>query len=237
MSSAAPDRAKSRRRIPHHAQSELDRRQCSTRAAHGDRLVGERGRAAGALVRPAPQFHGLRRAADLRPRARRKRALSARPDDGARRAASRARAFRRRHRHPHDRLPERLRAALPRRDRLGRQRAGPLQPLSRRRLRRLAAQQALRRGPRSRRHRRRARSGVRGLCRRAGRRASASATSPSAPALSRRPATAAISTPMWAGKPNARIGDPRAKGRRFAAQFFDAFCCFARQKLASRSVV
>ena len=33
----------------------------------------------------------------------------------------------RRHRHPHDRLPERLRAALSRRGRLGRQRAGPLQ--------------------------------------------------------------------------------------------------------------
>ena len=44
----------------------------------------------------------------------------------------------RRHRHPHDRLPERLRAALSRRDRLGRQRARPLQSLSRRGLRRLA---------------------------------------------------------------------------------------------------
>ena len=43
--------------------------------------------------------------------------------DRARREARGARAFRRRHRHPHDRLPERLRAALSRRDRLGRQRA------------------------------------------------------------------------------------------------------------------
>ena len=41
----------------------------------------------GAVVRPAPQFHGLRRAADLRPGAGRKRTLSARSDDGARRAA------------------------------------------------------------------------------------------------------------------------------------------------------
>ncbi len=40
---------------------------------------------------------------------------------------------RRRHRHPHDRLPERLRAAVSGRDRFGRQRSRPLQPLSRRR--------------------------------------------------------------------------------------------------------
>ena len=46
---------------------------------------------------------------------------------------------------------------------------------------------------------------------RAAERASASAISSSAPASSRRPATAATSTPMWAGKPNARAGDPRAK--------------------------
>ena len=76
------------------------------------------------------------------------------------RAARRAWALRRRHRHPHDRLPERLRAALSRRDRLGRQRPRPLQSLSRRGFRRLASQQALRRRPRSRRHRRRARSAV-----------------------------------------------------------------------------
>ena len=74
-------------------------------------------------VRPAAQLHGLRRAADLRARAGRERALSARPDRRARRAARRARPLRRRHRHPHDRLPERLRAALSRGDRLGRQRA------------------------------------------------------------------------------------------------------------------
>ena len=54
---------------------------------------------------------------------------------------------------------------------------GPLQPLSRRGVRRLAAVQALRRGPRPRRHRRRARSAVRRLCAGARRRASASATS------------------------------------------------------------
>ena len=189
------------------------------------------------MVGPAAQFHGLRRAADVRPRARRKRTLSARPDDGARRAASRTRTFCRRHRHPHDRLPERLRAALPRGDRLGRQRAGPLQPLSRRRLRRLAAQQALRArtsitpasSPRS--------IPCSPLMRATGKRVSASVTSPSAPALSRRPATAATFTPMWAGKPNARGGDLRAKGRRFAAQFFTALCCFARQRLASGSIV
>ena len=123
--------------------------------------------------------------------------------DGARRAARRARALRRRHRHPHDRLPERLRAALSRRDRLGRQRARPLQPLSRRRLRRLAPDEALRRGSRARRHRRRARSAVRRLCRASASRASASATSSSAPASSPRPATAATSTPIWEGRATA----------------------------------
>ena len=59
-------------------------------------------------------------------------------DRRARGAARRARARRGRHRHPHDRLPERLRAALSRRDRLGRQRPRPLQSLSRRGVRRLA---------------------------------------------------------------------------------------------------
>ena len=193
---AAPDRAKPRRRFPHHAQPEFDHRQYPGREAEGDPLGDDGGRPAGALVRPAPQFHGLRRAADLRPGAGRERALSARSGDGARRAARRARAVRRRHRHPHDRLPERLRAALSRRDRLGRQRARPLQSLSRRRLRRLAAVQALCRGPRSRRA-----SSPRSIrCSRptrpSGRRASASAISPSAPASSRPPAMAATSTPM-----------------------------------------
>ena len=51
MSALRADRAEPRRRIPHHAQSEPDRRQYSARAAHGDSLAGERGGAAGALVR------------------------------------------------------------------------------------------------------------------------------------------------------------------------------------------
>ena len=71
---------------------------------------------------------------------------------------------RRRHRHPHDRLSERLRAALSCRDRLGRQRPGPLQPLSRCGVRRLAAVEVVCRRPRPRRHRRGARSVVRRLC-------------------------------------------------------------------------
>ena len=45
---AAADRAKPRRRIPHHAEPEPDRRQYPARAAHRDPLAGERGRAAGA---------------------------------------------------------------------------------------------------------------------------------------------------------------------------------------------
>ena len=47
--------------------------------------------AGAAGLRPAAQFDGLRRAADLRARARRERALSARPDHCARRAARRVR--------------------------------------------------------------------------------------------------------------------------------------------------
>ena len=54
--------------------------------------------------------------------------------DRARRAARGVWPERRRHRHPHDRLPERLRAAVSGRDRFGRQRPRPLQPLSRRRV-------------------------------------------------------------------------------------------------------
>ena len=52
-----------------------------SRTADGNSLAREGGGAAGALVRPAAQFHGLRRAADLRPGAGRKRALSARSAD------------------------------------------------------------------------------------------------------------------------------------------------------------
>ncbi len=46
--------------------------------------------------------------------------------DGARPKSGRARDFGRGHRHPHDGMSERLRAALPRRDRFGRKRSGPL---------------------------------------------------------------------------------------------------------------
>ena len=166
-----------------------------TEQAGRDRAHRARGGAARALVRLAAQFDGLRRVADLRARARRERALSARSDRRARREAGGARALGGRHRHPHDRLPEWLRAALSRRDRLGRQRTGPLQPLSRRGLRRLADEQALRRRSRSRRHRRRARSVVRRLRSPSGRRANASATSRSAPASSPRAAMGAIFTP------------------------------------------
>ncbi len=112
---------------------------------------------------PAAQRHGVRRAADLRARARRERALPAGPDDRAGSAARGARSGGRRHRDPHDRLPERLRAALPRRDRPRRQRPRPLQPLSRRRLRRLAHVQALCRGPAARRDPGEARPAVRRL--------------------------------------------------------------------------
>ena len=174
----------------------LDHLQRADGEAGRDRAHRARGRPARALVGPAAQFDGLRRAADLRARAGGERALSAGAARRARSETCSARTVGRRHRHPHDRMPERLRAALSRRDRLGRQRAGPLQPLSRRGLRRLAHEQALRRRSRSRRHRRRARSVLRGLRQRSGRKASASATSSSAPATSPRAATAPTSMPM-----------------------------------------
>src|SRR4051794_38965121 len=60
-----------------------------------------------------------------------------------------------------------MRAALSRRDRLGRQRAGPLQPLSRRGTRWLAHVETLRRRFAARADHRAARSGVRRLCERA----------------------------------------------------------------------
>jgi sulfite reductase (NADPH) hemoprotein beta-component len=69
---------------------------------------------------------------------------------GQRRGPARAaRPTRRGHLAPHHRLPERLRAALPRRDRAGRQGAGPIQPVPRRRRRRPAHEPA-----RGRKHRR-----------------------------------------------------------------------------------
>ena len=86
--------------------------------------------------RAAPELAGLRRAADLRPRAGRERALPAGPRDARSRRCSSARPARRRHRDPHDRLPERLRPAVSRRDRPGRAYARQVQPVSRRRLRR-----------------------------------------------------------------------------------------------------
>ena len=70
------------------------------------------------LVGAAPQQHGLRRAADMRPGAGRERALPARAArPRSRTCSTKAGLQRRRHRHPHDRLPQRLRAAVSRRDR------------------------------------------------------------------------------------------------------------------------
>ena len=92
----------------------------------------------------------------------------------ARRARREARPRRGRDRHPHDRLPERLRPALSRGDRLRRQRPRPLQPLSRRGLQRRAALEALSGRRRPRRHPRGTRPAVCGLRRQPRRRASIS---------------------------------------------------------------
>ena len=191
------DRANPRRRIPHHAEPESDRRQYADRKRRRSRFTGC-AKEAGLL---AP-WSGLRRnamACVALPTCGLALAESERylPDliAGAGRAACRARAFRRRHRHPHDRLPEWLRAALSRGDRLGRQRAGPLQPLPRRRLRRLAAQKLYREDLDH--------AGIvaaldpvfAAYARRA-KRENDSAISPSAPVSSRRRTTAAIFTPI-----------------------------------------
>ena len=73
---------------------------------------------------------GLCRAADLRSRDGRGGALPAAPDPTRRRAHDRQWRRRRAAGAAHHGLPERLRTALSRRDRVGRQGAGPLQPVS-----------------------------------------------------------------------------------------------------------
>ena len=110
-----------RRRFPPDAATRTSSSPTSGRADAG-RDRGASLRDARPATRPAsgaaPQLHGLRRAADLRPRAGRERALPARPDRPRSTSVSTRHGLqRRRHRHPHDRLPERLRAALSRRDR------------------------------------------------------------------------------------------------------------------------
>ncbi len=83
-----------RRRFPHHAQPESRHRQCAAEPAGRDRAYRTRSGLAGALVGVAAQFHGLRRAADLRARTCRERALFAQSHDRARREARGAWAFR-----------------------------------------------------------------------------------------------------------------------------------------------
>ncbi len=105
----------------------------------------------------------------------RKRALPAGPRDGARRGDPARGPARRRHRDPHDRLPERLRAPVSRRDRPGRAYARQVQSVPRRGVRRLTPQQAVPSGRRARRDRRGAHAADRALrqgarCRRALRR-------------------------------------------------------------------
>ncbi len=91
----APHRANPRRRFPPHPEPESDRRQCADGTAGADRSHRARGTLARAVVGAAPQRHGLRRAADLRPRAGRERALFAGAFGRAGRPARRARSFRR----------------------------------------------------------------------------------------------------------------------------------------------
>ncbi len=84
----APDRRDARRRFPADRRTRTSSSPTSARksAPTIEALVAEHGLIA-AGVGPAAQLHGLRRAADLRARARRERALSARPHHRAGRAA------------------------------------------------------------------------------------------------------------------------------------------------------
>ena len=95
-------------------------------------------------LRPAPQQHGVRGAANLRAGAGRERAVPAGAHHQHRGGGRPRRADGGRHRHPHDRVPQRLRPAVRGGDRPRRPIARTLQSLSRRRVRRLAAEQALR---------------------------------------------------------------------------------------------
>ena len=101
------------------------------------------------VSRPAAQRHGLRGPADLRAGDGRVGALPARADHQAGGPAGRGGAGRRRDRDPHDRLPQRLRPAVPGRDRPGGQGPGQVQPVPGGRLHRHAAEP-----PVSREHRR-----------------------------------------------------------------------------------
>ena len=94
-----------------------------TRRADRTRTPGEH---------PAPGFDGVRGSAHLRPGAGGGRALPARPDHARRTPARGGGAGRAGDHHSHDRLPERLRAALHGRDRFRRQGPGPLPGLARR---------------------------------------------------------------------------------------------------------
>ena len=93
---AARDRRAASGRLRRHRQPEPHHRQRAGEGEGEDRgdPQGARHRHRHGPVGPAPQQHGLRRAADVRPGAGRERALPARAADGARRVARQGRASR-----------------------------------------------------------------------------------------------------------------------------------------------
>ena len=120
--------------------------------------------------RLAAQQPGVPGAADLRPGHQRGRARAAAGDGRHRSGARRGRPAGPADRVPHDRLPERLRAAVRRRGRAGRPLARQVPALSRRRRRRHAAGAAVPRSGAARHRGRHAEAAVRGLPRRPARR-------------------------------------------------------------------
>src|SRR5690606_33329489 len=143
---AARDRQRPSRGVPPDVQPEPGHRQRAGRRAQAHRRTGTRPWAGPGEPRPdraAAHRDGVRRPAHLRPGHGRGRALPARFRRQA--AADPGEAWPGRGADPaaHLRMPERLLASLPGRDRPGRQGAGPLQPDAWRRPSRPAAQHAL----------------------------------------------------------------------------------------------
>ena len=197
---AARDRAGGRRRLRRDVEPEPRHRQCDGEAEAEDRgAAGEAWRRDRDVVGAAAQRDGVRGAADVRAGAGRERALPAGPRDGAGRHPRRGGSARGRHRHPHDRLPERLRAAVSGGDRVRGAVARALQPVSRRGVRRDAAVEDLCAGCEPGADPEAAGADHQAVSRKSGPRASTSATSSCAPAssLRRRRAITSTRTSCW----------------------------------------
>ena len=132
---AARDRAGGRCRLRRDLEPEPRHRQRDGEAEAEDRgAAGEAWRRDWDVVGAAPQRDGVRGAADVRAGAGRERAVPAGARHGSGRHPRCGGSARGRHRHPHDRMPERVRAAVSGGDRVrGRGRPGFTTSISARR--------------------------------------------------------------------------------------------------------